>query len=196
MSLASAYDVRGSIAGLEELRQEEVAVVHEMGHTIFSERLAAAIRRASTTQNQSFNFNIFIADLPATPYMLHGVTVFSNNAARLTEIAVFARDPNADREIPIWLWDDPNIHSQRMEDDGGGIGAEDILDPDPAFTKFPLLMVGNGQPTQQIVNTLVMRGSTTAFGAGSVTVTFLVHISFAHVGQGSLNSFGIPIPSW
>lgn len=194
VSLSSLYDVRGSIAGLEELRQTEVAVVHEIGATAFSERLGATIRRRAATFAQSATVGEVLDDLPATPYMIHSVQVMEDVGNRVGRLCVVARDPIGGREVPLWVWDETSVREMRIVDDGGAAGVERFLVPDANFVNYPVLMVGDGQPHTQIVNEIAMRGSTTAFGAGNVVLTLLVRISFAALGD--LNSYGIPIPGW
>ncbi len=193
ISLADVYDVQGSIAGVEELSSGEVSLVHEMGATIFSERLSHNIRRSGTGAIlQSVNFNLVINDLPAVPTRLLGVAVFSDNAVRVLHAAILARSAGDGREIPIWVYDQVNFLAIRMEDAGGGVADHELLLGNVQATMLPTFVGGNEQP--QIVNELAFRGTTTAFGAGDVTITALYYTAFSQVG--GLSSRGLPIPSW
>jgi len=58
VSLADAYDIEGSIAGVDELVTRDVSLTHDMAATIFSERVSTAIRRSATAalaQNTLFD---------------------------------------------------------------------------------------------------------------------------------------------
>jgi len=187
-SLAGVYDVKGGIAGLDELRQTEVGVVHEMGGTIFSERFQQTIRLQQTVDNQSTITALFMTDLPAAPWMLHGVSVLTTDDLRLVTVAVNARDPISPREIPLWVWGGGNENV--FIDFGSGTVSSTFLTP--VFDGLPRLM--SSSQSRQFVSDLVLRLQTTAFGAGTVTTTMLAHISLTHTGDQS--NRGLPIPSW
>ena len=56
-SLADSYDVAGSIAGVDDLITQDVQLLHEMGGTIFSERLTSqvlTIASGSIAQNSEY----------------------------------------------------------------------------------------------------------------------------------------------
>lgn len=196
-SLADMYNVEGSIAGIDQLNSEEVQLVHEMGHTIFSERLSMTVRRRTTGAiAQNIAFDQLLTDLPTTPTRILGVAVISNNVTRLNNVSLAAQDPIALREVPFWVWDSaiaaPISLSIRIQDDGGGAANLAWLRGTELGGLLPSMLTGVGQP--QRVPDIAFRGLTNGFGAGTVTTTALILIGFSQVG--GLNSRGLPIPSW
>lgn len=191
-SLADMYDVVGSIAGVEQLLSEEVSLVHEMGGTLFSERLSTTIRRGVTGDiAQSTVFAVGFSDLPTVPFRLIGVQVVTEVVARVAIAAVMVQDDVALREFPVWVWDTTNSRNVRFFQDGAEAEVV-LLTSDPAYNSLPVLMVGNRQP--QSVPNIVLRGQTSAFGAGTVELTLIAYIAFAEVG--GLGSRGLRVPSW
>lgn len=193
MSLADVYDVKGSIAGVEQLRPEEVQLVHEMGHTIFSERISAGIRRISTGAiAQNTTWDLVISNLPTGITRILGVQVINNAGGRTRHATVLIGDGT--REIPIYTWDSTNgvEAAGRIVDEGAAAADVNILTP--TFGGLPSLMVGTGQP--QAMEQIAFRGLTTGFGAGTVTNTMLLYQAFTEVGGGNLSNLGLPIPGW
>jgi len=192
-SLADMYDVAGSIAGVEELDSESVKVVHEMGATIFSERLSGTIRRISTGDiNQSTVFDLTLTDLPGTPNRILGVQVIADVSGRASNAMVAVRDPVAGREFPVWVWDVTDDLEQdiRIVDNGAAVADMELLVPRSLQT--PSFLIGNNQP--QGVPDIAFRGQSGAFGAGTVEIIALIYITFSQVG--GLSSRGLPVPSW
>lgn len=191
-TLADTYDARGGIAGLEELRTQEVALVHEMGDTIQSERFSGTIRRRSAGAiSQNSNFDSVISDLPAGVSRILGIAVLVD-ADRLSLCTVLLRDPVAAREMPILIWEAGDTVAPLRIDDAGSGGANTFVLVAPSPNSPVSLLVGTGQP--QRVSDIALRGSTTGFGAGTVEPILLVHLAFAAIG--GLSSRGLPIPSW
>jgi len=192
-SLADIYDVVGSIAGIDELLSKDVQLVHEMGHTIFSERYSETIRRVQTSAaNQSSNFSATISDLPATPTRILGVIVIVDNAARTAHATLSVADPTSGRMLPIWTWDGTSEDTMRF-DDGSGTANFIVMRPLAAYTQYPNMLSGSGRQPQRVEN-LSFAGVSTAFGAGTVQHTLLIQIAFA--AQAGVDSRGLPIPSW
>jgi len=191
-SLADTYDVVGSIAGIEQLESREVSLLHEMGATIFSERLSAFLRRANTgVIAQNITWDIVLTDLPAFPSRILGVTVFADNGGRVENAQVSIRDAGSGREIPIFAWEAGNTRATiRLEDNAGGVGLVSILQNN--YGTLPAMLVGT--PAPQTVRDIAFRGDSTGFGAGDVTVTALIYIAFSQVG--GISSRGLPVPSW
>jgi len=195
ISLADAYDVEGSIAGIEELNTREVQLLHEMGGTIFSERFSTTIRRAvSGDILQSANWVCSIADFPATPARVLAVLAVTDTTARLADAAISMSDPLGNsRELPFWVWDGSNEDTMRFSENGT-LQDHLVLRPFPEYTRLPQMLSGSSVLQPQRVPNIVMRGSTTAFGAGNVEFTLLVLIAFAQLG--GVSSRGLPLPSW
>lgn len=194
ISLADQYDVKGSVAEIDQLLSSDVQLVHEMGATIFSERVSSTIRRRSAgTLSQSTSFDQVIVDLPVTPFKIMAVNVVANTAARMSHAVVSIRDPLSERECPIWYWNAVSDleENMRWQDDGAAIAAQTLLRP-AALLQTPVLMVGNLGP--QSAHELAFRGRTLAFGAGTVEPVLVVTIAFAALA--GVSSYGLPIPSW
>jgi len=193
ISIADTYDVEGSIAGVEELDSHSVKTVHEMGSTIFSERLSGGFSRMGSgdiLQSTSWDLTFDLSAIPIVRVM--NVIVISDNAGRIAHCNVSVRDDPDGREVPIWIWDaGPDIvTSIRTED--SGVGVADQFTLRPGITQLPSMLLGTDQ--SQPVNLLTFRGVTTAFGAGTVNPRAIIHTMFATVG--GISSFGVPIPSW
>ena len=47
-----------------------------------------------------------------------------------------------------------------------------------------------------MINDIAFRGVTSAFGAGTVVLTALIHIAFTHLGGNVPSNFGLPVPGW
>jgi len=198
-SLADTYDVQGSVAGIEQLETRELPIVHEMGATVFSERYSTFIRSANTGAiAQSTAFNVVLNDLPGGAFRVFAIQVFIDTTARIDIASVAARDRGNDREIPIWIWDSTPDGEVRVRfvNDGAGAANVQFLQPSPANIIIPHMMAGAGQP--QFVGDLAFRGTSNAFGAGTVTATVLIHLGFSAIGgvPGNTTSRGLPIPSW
>jgi len=194
ISLADTYDVEGSIAGIEQLESREVSLVHEMGGTIFSERLSGAIRRVTTGAIlQNAAWDLILTDLPAVPTRVLGVVVFSDDDARISRAMVAIRDPLAEREIPIFVWDaNEATVTVRMQDNGAAVTTENVLANALGVATLPSMLIGSEQP--QPVDQVAFRGLTTGFGAGTVVTTALIYIGFSQVG--GISSHGLPVPAW
>jgi len=192
ISIPDVYDLKGSGFGPLFMQDREIHLVHEMGHTIFSERLGATIRRQTTgAVLASTGWDFEIVDLPATPVRVLGVSVITDNSARLSVATVSLRQTASQREIPIFEWDaNEGVITSDLEDNAGGAGNTSSLVP--VRTVLPSLLVGSD--SQQPMGAIAFRGSTTAFGAGDVTTVALIHIAFAQVG--GISSYGLPIPGW
>lgn len=194
-SLADMYDVEGSIAGIDQLETRELPIVHEMGSTIFSERFSTFTRKADTgLVNQSTAFGVSITDLPTPWFKVFGISVLVDVTARLAFASLAIADPVTSREMPIWAWDAANDGEiqVRWSDDGAAGATTQFLQPAVANVRLPYMMAGNRQP--QSVRELILRGQTTAFGAGTLRTTVLVNVGFAAVA--GVSSRGLPLPSW
>ncbi len=193
-SLADTYNVVGGVAGLDRLETRETTTIHEMGGTIFSERLSGAIRRATTGPvNQSTAFDITMTGLPAGIFRVLGVTVISSSSARVDNVQLALRDPDSGRELPFFVWDDANdvAATIRIVENGGAAGNQvALIAPN---LQIPNLGIGERQ-RQRVGEEIVMRGQTNAFGAGTNTLIGLVYVGFTH--RGGISSRGLPIPGW
>jgi len=198
ISLADAYDVEGSIAGVDELLSKEVQLVHDMASTLFSERFSTAIIRASSGAiAQSTAFNQTLTPDVTSYFRILGVTVLSDQPARLANMNVSLRDPILGRETPIWIWESTQTAPQaplsltvQLDENGGGVIATN------EWMNGTWLGPSIGCGTQQPQRTpeITFRGLTTAFGAGTATQIVLVTLAFSDL-QG-ISSHGLPVPGW
>jgi len=191
-SLADVYDVQGSIAGIDNLESKEVQLVHEMGATIFSERLSSSmVAISSGAVDQSLEWDVSVGFNQNSRVL--GIAVVSSNEGRLTNATVSIRSGVSidNMEVPIWAWDA-----------GGGVVAARVLVGGSLTNRnllisemvpiVPNFLVGPDSPRPADI--LQFRGGTTAFGAGAVTTQLLVYLAFPQTG--GLSSRGLPIPSW
>jgi len=195
ISLSDVYDVEGSRAGIERLDDAEVKAVHELGGTIFSERMGGIIKRRTTgALNQSTNFAQTISDFESDSITrITGISVIAS-LDRINFMSVCVLEPGGGLEFPIWAWDsatDPAI-SIRWDDSGAGAANEFLLRPLNAHN-LPSFLFGTNQ--RRVVPQVIIRGVTDAFGAGTVTTIIQIYEAFADRGSG-LSSFGLPVPSW
>lgn len=194
-SLADVYDVEGSIAGVDTLLSKDVALVHEMGATIFSERVSSTVRRRVTAAlAQDTDFDHLLTDLPSGATRLGPILMLGSfSAARLSFASVAVRDQLSGREVPVWSWDstvDEEV-SIRVSDDGAAAATFIMYRPiRQVFT--PGMLIGEGQP--QRVSDIAFRGRTLGFGAGTQLITLAFQVLFSQVG--GLDSKGLPLPSW
>ena len=196
-SLADIYDVEGSIAGIDQLLTDELPIVHEMGGTVFSERLSGEIVRLSTgALAQSVAFDVILTSPPINTYRLLGLFVFAD-VNRVSFAQVSLRNTGTDREIPLWWWDTTasinDVSSVRMRDNGAAAATHIALNT-PQF-QLPSLAIRSGQ-LQETGGEIVFRGEMTAFGAGTVTATAILYLGLTDLPTAGLSSRGLPIPSW
>jgi len=198
ISLADVYDIEGSIAGTDELLSKEVNLTHEMGGQIFSERLQSFLIKAQSGDIlQSVVFAMNIASFPPTTNRLLGVSALVDTSGRLANLCVSIRDEVDFREYPIWNWDFNNDNEQvfRWSDDGAGV-AEFFLLNTPTY-RLPEMLIQEGTP--KIMPSIQIRGTTNAFGAGTLETFVLIHVARPEGAQpaaGEPSSFGLPLPSW
>lgn len=193
-SLADVYDVQGSVAGIDQLETRELPIVHEMGSTVFSERLSGNHRRQVTAAlAQSTAFDVVLTDFgQGNVQRILGVSVLANFSSRIARAMVAIRDPIDERELPIFVWDTANDAESviRIVDNGAAAVDMSVLIPNPLI--LPSMLLGDGQPDQ--MPDIAFRGVTSAFGAGTVVLTLLIYHVFAELG--GVSSHGLPVPSW
>jgi len=196
-SLADIYDVEGSIAGIETLESRELPIVHEMGGTVFSERLGATIERLTTGAiAQNIAWNLTLGTARGVSRVL-GIYVQAD-AARVDQCAVSIRATITQREIPIFIWDTNNDRTSniRIVEEGGPVGTDTALIQATPGGIMPSMIFSAGQGRNQVGDEIVFRGLASAFGAGTVVVTALIFLARATDPTAGLNSRGLPIPGW
>lgn len=197
-SLADSYDVSGSIAGVEDLITQDVQLIHEMGGTIFSERLTSqvlTIASGSTAQNSSFDGAY--EDFSDSPTRILGIQVLTSAASRVQLASVSILEDDGSAEQPIFVFDstDDEEGLVRCTISGGGVANYGHLSPRLSATPTLVTRFGNSSN----MPTLKLRGLTEGFGAGTVQVTALVHVARAGPAvpvAGTPESHGLPLPSW
>jgi len=196
ISLADSYDVEGSVAGVENLDANNVSLVHEMGQTMFSERINSFLARTSTAAlNQNVAFNLTITPVHNLPQRIYGIFIKVDTAARVANVQVSITDTIRLYEIPIWTWNsavDTEMAIQ-WDDEGFAIGAAIQLRSLQNLLPYMLIRMG----PQAIMPDISIRGLTSAFGAGEVTV--VATVLFARPVGGlpaGVSSAGLPMPSW
>jgi len=195
-TLSDVYDVQGSVVGVERLLSEDVNLVHEMGGTLFSERIGGSIIAFSPGQvAQSTDFDIGLTLATSGPAArLLGAAVFVNTSARMTRVQLSISSPIPITDHVILVWDVTGGSARelvtRMIINGSAV-ARQLLDPD--YGPFvPNLLISTDQRLP--APTVNMRGRTSAFGAGTVTPECILYFAQAEVG--GLSSKGLPLPGW
>lgn len=200
VSLADVYDIQGSIVGTDELLGGEVHLSHEMGGTIFSERIQTFIVAISSGAIlQSASFDATFGAIPDCPNRVLAVTVIVDTASRLNNCTLSVFIDDASGEYPIFNWAIAHDQQKNCRIDLGAAAPADLtmLVPIAGVNLLPALLTRVGIADQ--MPTLRFRGTTDAFGAGDVTATCLVTLARATPGSpapGEPSSHGLPIPSW
>lgn len=200
-SLADLYDVEGSSIDIKALDNDEVKLVHDLSHTVFSERLHANLNVMDSTalaQNLSWNIELvgFRADVPQR---LLGISVLANTAARVTRASLAIQDNNTEIEVVFWAWDiaDDAEISTRWSDSGAAIATHFLLSPLGFVSVPPTLLIRQGVAAN--MPSIFFRGTTEGFGAGTVRTRAILHFARPMpplVAPGDPSSVGLPLPSW
>lgn len=192
VSLADVYDVEGSIAGVEELDANSVKTVHEMGGTIFSERLSARITNITSgalAQNLTFDVSFSVTEISR----FIALSVITTDAARVSVCQVSITTPAlfGATDSPVWAWDTSDTFRTIRVLLGGTVQTRELL----VALRPPLLpSMLTREDSPRLTNTVTLRGLTTGFGAGTVTTSLLMHFLFPE--RPGLSSKGLPIPGW
>ncbi len=195
VTLADVYDVRGSIAGVEELLSREVSLTHEMGGTIFSERLRAnvvQIDSAAIAQNLLWAVSV---PRPVDHSRILGLIVLSGNTGRSLRVAVSMGEGSPELECPIWSWElaaGGDFERSINVELASGVQNRFQLVPSNA-TALPNMILMGSQPSGNAQ--ITMRGVTAGFGAGTVIHTLILY-TLSAATQGGLSSRGLPVPGW
>jgi len=199
ISIPDVYDVVGSQAPIEQLSSKEPQYVHELAHTIFSERFSGQIGKHETGDIlQSVTIDLNITGLNAPINRLFGVTLTNagnNSVARLERLALYSRAPDGasaplERESVVWAWDGAVTPATFMDE--GTVATVELLDSVPGLTQLPAMQTGADQPLS--VPEFALRGRTLAFGAGNIEIKLFMHFGFAEIV--GVSSYGLPVPSW
>jgi hypothetical protein len=199
-SLADSYDVAGSIAGVEDLISQDVQLLHEMGGTIFSERLRSQVITLATGaigQNSEFDASFAWDSLVDSPVRVLGIQVVASAVTRVQLAQVSIQGVGSMSEIPFFSYD--------YDDDAAGLiilsiqgaAVSTYIHLSPRQIQVPTLVTRAGD--SGVMPGFILRGLTTGFGSGTVQCTALIHV--ARAGQatpvaGDPKSHGLPLPSW
>lgn len=196
-SLARSYSVKGGIVGIDQLDTTEVNVVHELGATMFSERLKTFIIELEDAALQSATFSTNSPNLPDGPLRILGATVLTDGAAEVESLVLSIRNTDVGGEIPFFNWNSTN-------DVEGPISVSLQGAATAVFTCLRTIDIQTPNLVTRIgaANTmprLQLRGTTLAFGAGTNTVTALIYVCRANPlvpVPGDPSSHGLPLPGW
>ncbi len=192
-SLADVYDVAGSIAGIDNLETADVNLVHEMGATLFSERLAGRIITISTGAiAQSITFDDQFTVLETSRIL--GVQIVTDNPVRIANVQLSVTSPVNinDTDLPLVTWEAGGADTTARVRVAGTTANMRILQPIAPMGNLPSLMVS--AESDSPVTLLSLRGVSTAFGAGTVLIRALIYLGFSQ--PGGLSNRGLPLPSW
>lgn len=193
-SLADQYDTLGSNVAVEELVTSDVVLFHEMGNTLLSERMEQQLLQISAdTVAQSTNFSTVHASVPDTPTRLLSVAMIATAGARVLRAALMVQDADTGREIPIFAYDSTaDVETPiQWSDNGGALNTAYLLQGSNPMLQQLLVRIGD----IHTMPSLILRGRTEGFGAGTVTLRCLMLVARPSGGpQGA--TVGLPIPSW
>jgi len=198
-SLADVYDVEGSIAGIDALDIEDIKGVHDLGPQIHSERLLVfqVLADAGAT-NQNTAWNIVLGAFPDSINRLLSIAVVVDVAGRMQNASIHINDPDTLIDHPIWAWDVADDVESELRWAGPVLqpGAR-LLRPTNDLLGGAPTLIARGQNGQ--MPTIVFRGISSAFGAGTVQPQASIQIIRPNTGNpaaGEPSSHGLPIPSW
>jgi len=200
ISLADVYDVKGSVAGLDNLDVEDVKAVHELGAQIHSERLNSFVQVIdSGSLAQSAVFDIEVTPFPDSVHRILSVVVAADAVAHVNICSVSIHDRNADTDEPIWLWDNGNDVEGTFRSRIAGVTANLVAlrptNPVPGGVPNLLMRVG----AEWEMASVFFRGQMLAFGAGTAQARALVLFARPNRSSpvpGDPSSHGLPFPSW
>jgi len=198
ISLADVYDVVGSIAGVEEIDVRSIKGVHDLGPQIHSERLNAFQLIADTGNvNQSTAWNVELGGFPDSINRLLSISVLTDTVARADFASIAIVDPDSGIDHIIWAWDSANDVESSVRWASPTVGTNFLLVSTRQILGVPTLIARTGAAWR--MPTLNFRGSSAAFGAGTVRLRALMQIIRPDPGNpapGHPSSFGLPIPGW
>ncbi len=201
-SIADVYDVQGSIVEIDELLDKQgVHLTHEMGSTVFSERVRGGILRRSTgalLQNVAWDITL---TLPVGVTRIHRWAVVADVAARTQhcQLSIANSGAGIETDLPFWAWDVATTDIEkviRMQLAGAAVANISIMQLGlPTDGGGSFMAYGTSQPNSgNAANQLIFRGLTSGFGAGNVTVTAIIFDAFPQLIAPA--SRGLPIPGW
>jgi len=193
-SLADQYDLQGSNVSINELVAGDVSLVHDMGEVLLSERMEIQFLQISADAvGENTTFGVTHAAVPDTPTRLLQISMIANQSARISRSALYLQDQNTEKEIPLFTWDSGSDSqtSVMWSDDGGAVATAWMLRATTLMPQQLLMRTGvlHGMPA------IIMRGRTSGFGAGTVTLRCLMIVARPSGGPDGA-TVGLPIPSW
>lgn len=205
-SLARIYDTVATKLNLKRIYGEDVGLTHDMGWVAFSEAFRLGIRTvAASNVAQSTAFGTVTTDLPEGPFRIMGIQVICETTTTVSNVTVSARRSDGAIEFPLFIWDaTSDIEVTSRFNPGPGTGDNILLMPTEsaqvADLPVTLLQQSPGAPrirAANVIDDLSIRGTTTAFGAGSVDVTAIVFLALLAGPNSEVSGpQGIPFPSW
>lgn len=196
-SLAKIYDTVGSSSGSPnaEIEADRILLVHEMGAVLASERYLSTQRLINSGNlAQSTTFEVLITGLAIGPARLCNLYVAlapGDASTNFQEISVNLRNPDSDDEIPWFAWDAATGQETVARFDRSGVGGTRVLLLNQLPFVEPLINGALGVPN--CLRHLALRGTTTAFGAGTVNVQGGVRVVTMGATAGFSGSYGLPL---
>lgn len=206
-SLPLLYDTVGQrTSGNSDLNDRDIALVHELGAQALAERVRSRfVLLQSGAINQSTAFvavmaNATIAALGRMARLIN-VVLFVDTAARVDNATVNVERNDNTLGVPLYSWNTTQGTTRTVRLDGV-TGNRNVLVPDAAgaaMIRVPYTYVRVTAAPVNAIDTdaeeIVLRGTTTAFGVGTVEVAALLH--FLVFDTASLPGVpAIPLPSW
>lgn len=205
-SLASIYDTKGTaLAANAEIMGGEIALTHDMGALLFAEAYRVQVFRIEVTGvSQSSTFGETLDDLPASPFRVMGMVVFTTvGADSFITASLMVRDRDDQMEVPLFIWEFADGQSTVRFEPGDpfGVAGYTVLNQAPTNISQQTQYLMQGTKTNPDgtlgVSSLSLRGSTDSFGAGTVGLHANIVIASANApGSGALANRGLPIPGW
>jgi len=201
-TLADNYDIEGGSAPIHDLASNDVHLVHEMGGQIMGERVRTFLHHfESDDEDQSTAFDVTDTQLNDVPCRILGISVTTDTIARMSGVQVSLESPdNAFGEFPLFVWSSAADQETtfRYSQPGGSPSTEGYLSTANAgcMQANPSLAA---RAEADVMGNFVMRGDTSAFGAGTVKVHCMMLIARAEripSAAGDPRNFGLPFPSW
>lgn len=198
-SLGPLYDTEGTrLSAGADILDGEIHLVHELGGQVAAERMRWQLRTGTATAiAQSTAFEARIVDLPDM-CKITGWWIEVGTAGRLRDAGIYLENSTEAQGVPLMLWDSATGTTGTFQMFGGD---RILLIPGAAMgAAYPNrdFAYRNLDASNNEVE-LVLRGQTSAFGAGDVTIAGRIAMLFfsRSGGLGLLPPGAIaPYPSW
>lgn len=196
-SIAKLYDSPEQLRAGAELTDREIVLTHDMGQQVFAERHRVVHRQATFAVAQSTAFDQLIDGLPEQ-FQVLGVQVTVDTNGAIANLAVHAENEGHTLSNALFYWESAGGSSTVIRVAPGG-DTNVLLPSAVCAALFPNRNLVLSRNTREATGgiALAVRGTTTAFGAGNVTITARLLLAFFN-RQNSTMPLGAvaPFPSW